>query len=412
MFPNDLPKYPYTLALYRRNNFGQPCVWFAAPFDHESIEIYHGIVGKTITHDIICTNRKPSEEVKSRINAKRKTGYKLLSELKDNTTLPVERELLSYLSTYLPDYRTSADGSLLPMLAKVYNNVNNRLFNKVPYYLGQWKINGLRCFISAYVNNGNLFKSIGLKFQSREGTYWHSLTYLEDYLLSVLDQKLLDKMIDENYILDGEIYLPGHTVNEIDHFVKNPNCVENKLLQYWCYDIAIEDTTQNERMNFLLFRQARYVKTFSSKEAHLNNNERLVVLPNLEINDDGAAVRCRDAYIELGFEGLILRKPDAEYQYGKRNQTMIKFKKSTDGKFTIIDIYSEGIKRKDIPLFLCKNDVNDNTFECHVGGSQEYQSSVLHNKHAYIGKQMYVEYGERSGVNQLPFHIKKTYIIE
>ena len=63
MFPNDLPKYPYTLALYRRNNFGQPCVWFAAPFDHESIEIYHGIVGKTITHDIICTNRKPSEEV-------------------------------------------------------------------------------------------------------------------------------------------------------------------------------------------------------------------------------------------------------------------------------------------------------------------------------------------------------------
>ena len=27
-------------------------------------------------------------------------------------------------------------------------------------------------------------------------------------------------------------------------------------------------------------------------------------------------------------------------------------------------------------------------------------------KEKYIGKQMYVEYGERSGVEQLPFHIK------
>ena len=106
-----------------------------------------------------------------------------------------------------------------------------------------------------------------------------------------------------------------------------------------------------------------------------------------------------------------MRNPDAEYQYGKRNLSMIKYKKSTDGKFTIIDIYPEGIKRSNIPLFLCKNDINDSTFECHVGGSHAYQEYILQNKQNYIGKQMYVEYGERSGVNQLPFHIKTTYII-
>lgn len=401
----------YNFGLYRRNNFGQPCVWYTHPFDHASIEVYHGIVGKTITHDIIHTRRKPEDEVKSRIAAKRKVGYKLLSELKDNTTLPVEGELLSYLSSYLPAYRTTADGSLLPMLAKVYNNVNNKLFNKVPYYIGQWKINGLRCFISAYVNSGNMFKPIGLKFQSREGTYWHSLSYLEDYLLSVLDNKLLERMVDENYILDGEVYLPGHTVNEIDHFVKDPKCIENKLLQYWCYDIAIEDTIQDERMNFLLSRQGNCVKTFTSKEAHLNNKERLIVLPNLDINDNDTAVRCRDIYIELGFEGLILRKPDAEYQYGKRNQSMIKFKAVTDGKFKIIDIYPEGVKRPDIPLLLCRNDVNDSTFECHLSNSLEFQKEVLKNKHAFIDRTVFITYGERSGVNNVPFHIKQVYLI-
>jgi hypothetical protein len=401
----------YNFGLYRRNNFGQPCVWYAHPFDHASIEVFHGILGKTITREIITTNREPRAEITSRIKAKEKVGYKHLYDIKDNVESPVEGELLAYLDKYLPAYRTTADGSLLPMLAKVYNNVNNKLFNKVPYYIGQWKINGLRCFISAYVNSGNMFKPIGLKFQSREGTYWHSLSYLEDYLLSVLDNKLLERMVDENYILDGEVYLPGHTVNEIDHFVKDPKCIENKLLQYWCYDIAIEDTIQDERMNFLLSRQGNCVKTFTSKEAHLNNKERLIVLPNLDINDNDTAVRCRDIYIELGFEGLILRKPDAEYQYGKRNQSMIKFKAVTDGKFKIVDIYPEGVKRPDIPLLLCRNDVNDATFECHLSETLDFQREVLKNKEQFIGKTLFITYGERSGVNDVPFHIKQVHLL-
>ena len=105
-------------------------------------------------------------------------------DVKDNVNLPVEGELLAYLTKYLPEYRTTADGSLLPMLAKVYDNTNNKLFNKVPDFIAQWKINGLRCFVSAEINE-DIFNTVRLKFQSREGTYWNSLGNLEDYLLSV-----------------------------------------------------------------------------------------------------------------------------------------------------------------------------------------------------------------------------------
>lgn len=405
--------FSYQLAYYRRNNFGQPCVWYARPFDFDSIIIYHGIVGKTITSEIIHIYRKPNDEVKSRVNAKRKTGYKLLSELKDNVSLPVEGQLLSYLDTYLPQYRTTSDGTLLPMLAKVYDNTNNKLFNKVAVWDGQWKINGLRCFISAESNN-DMFKPITLKFQSREGTYWNSLNYLEEYLLDVLDKRLLNKMIEEHYILDGEIYLPNHSVNEINHFVKDAKCPENKLLQYWCYDIAIDDTSQSDRLAYLHAIQGHYMKVFTSKEEHLNNTQRLIILPIYNIENDCRAVLKRNAFIDLGFEGLIMRNPIAEYQYGKRQlSTMIKYKRSTDGKFTIIDIYPEGIKRKNIPLFLLKNDINDATFEVHIGGNQDYQSTFLKEdkKRDTIGKQMYVEYGERSGVNQVPFHVKNTFLL-
>ena len=405
-------KFNYLQSLYRRNNLGKPTIWHAAISVTGVITIYHGILGKTIHEEIINTHRASIDEVNTRIRAKRNIGYKYLNELKDNDSLPVEGELLDYLNKYLPIYRTNAEGNVLPMLAKVYNNSNNRLFNKSSYYLGQYKINGLRCFISAIRNNGDLFKPIKLLFQSREGNYWNSLSNLEDYLLNTIEQKFLIKMIDENYILDGEIYLPGYTVNQINHFVKDSNCSENKLLQYWSYDIAIEDTIQYNRNNILIDNFIKYHRLFNNKDFHLNNTNRLVILPTFDISNAEQAIDIRDKFINLGFEGLMLRNPNSEYQYGKRNLSMIKYKSSTDGKFTIIDIYSEGIKRPEIPLFLCKNDINNETFEVHVGGSHEYQKQCLINKDKYIGKNMYIEYGERSGVNSLPFHIKEVMILD
>lgn len=405
----------YYLGLYRRNNFGQPTVWYAEPFDSNSIIVYHGIVGRTISKEVVYSDRNLRDEIKSRANAKRKIGYKRLDEIVDNVEYPVEEALYSFLCTYLPLNRTDENNSLLPMLAKVYDNKNNRLFDKCSYYIGQYKINGLRCFISAKRNIESIFSPISLVFRSREGTIWNSLYNLEEYFLFIFKQcgDLLDRMVEEHYILDGELYLPGHSVNEINHFVKDPTCKENKLLQYWCYDIAIDNYMQHNRTKYLLNTFNNNIKIFKNKEDHLNNKEQFVVLSNIEINNDAEAIIARNKFIDFGFEGLIMRNPSSEYQYGKRNLSMIKYKKSTDGKFTIIDIYPEGTTRKNVPLFLLKNDINDATFECHIGGNLKYQSNFLIEsiKNSTIGKQMYVEYGERSGVNKVPFHIKSTYIL-
>lgn len=401
-------------VLYRRNNFGEPTMWSCEVINNYTLVIKHGIISndnnKKIITEYVNTKRTASDDCKSRYNAKRKAGYKFLSELKDDVYLPVEGELYNYLNTYLPYDRTTSDGSLLPMLAKVYDNTNNKLFNKCFTFIGQWKINGLRCFISAESNN-DIFKSIKLKFQSREGTYWNSLSYLESYLLTVIPKSFLDKMVEEHFILDGELYLPNCTVNEINHIVKDATDERNKLIQYWCYDLAINNCSQFNRFSILHNNFNDYIINIVSKKSHINNTKQFVVLPIYDIYSDETAIRNRDLFIDYGFEGLILRNPNAEYQYGKRNSSMIKYKKSTDGKFIIVDIYPEGFKRCNIPLFLLKNDINDETFEVHVGGTQYYQTGILNNKEKYIGKLMYVEYGERSGVTQVPFHIKTTYIV-
>lgn len=396
--------------LYRRNNLGRPCFWEAKAScspTQNIIIVSHGIVGKAIQVEEIHVARNPKDEVESRYKQKRKQGYKFLDEIKDdNWSTPVKEDaLLTYLETYLPYDRTTADGTLLPMLARTFNNTNNKIFNKTPIRIGQYKINGLRCIISAKRNNTDMFKPITLRFQSREGTYWNSLSNLEDYLLTVIPNEFLNKMIDEDWELDGELYLPGYKVNEINHFVKDPKCKENKFIQYWCYDGIIDDTPQYRRFDILgqVFENKTY--EFTSLNNHLNNKERFVYINNYTIENEDDAVKYRNLFIDLGFEGLILRDPDKEYQIGKRNSSMIKFKDVMEGSFKIIDIYPEGISRN-IPLFLCKNDINNETFEVHINGTLKDQEKYLYSKDKFIGKTLYITFGERSGVSRVPFHVK------
>lgn len=401
----------YASALYRKDNNGNITFWNAETQDVCTIHIQHGRLDGHPIDEYIKTHRNPSDEIYSRKNAKRKTGYKFLSELKDNVELPTLNGLQSFLEAYLPSIRTTADGSTLAMLAKSFDKANN-IFKKIDGYFGQYKINGLRCFIRAEESKG-LFQDYHLTFQSREGTYWDSLNILEEKLINLLPTGLLDLMCYEGFVLDGELYIPGYTVNDINSAVKNKENPLNKLLQYWCYDLAIEDTAQYKRFEILDGYLNVFKHDYFEKRQHLDNIDTLVYLPRFNISNEEVARKKRDDFIDLGFEGLIMRNPIEEYQFGKRNMSMLKYKRSTDGKFLIVDIYPEGEKR-DIPLFQLKNDINNATFEVHINGSFEYQKSFLNEDvmQETIGKYMYVEYGERSGINQLPFHCKAVRLYE
>lgn len=403
------------ITLYRKDSNGKISYWRAYVDDNSTglqentYIIEHGKVGSNKPiRECITTHRKAIDEIKSKYKAKRKVGYLAISDIKDNTSIPVNEELYNYLNTYLPDNRTTDDGSLLPMLAKVYDNTGDKMFKNNDTYIGQWKINGLRCFISAVENPNNLFEPIKFVFQSREGTKWNSLDTLNQYLLHAINYDLLTQMLYNGWVLDGELYLPGYSVNEINHFVKNTNCIQNKLIQFWCYDIAIPDCTQQYRTIELANQLRDYTLYIKTKEDHLNVKSLLNALPYFAIDCDLVATNTRNDFIKQGFEGLILRKLDAEYQYGKRNSAMWKYKKSTDGKFTIVDIKPEGIKRPDIPLFVCRNDINSAEFEVHLSDTLEVQRRCMKFKNSFIGHQLFIEYGERSGVEQVPFHVKNV----
>lgn len=398
--------------LYRKNNLEKPCCWRAyLDATGNNIVVEYGIIRGIIRNEVYAVTQKDAnKELQSRYNDKRKQGYVALDDIKDDNGRPPVEDgtdaLYSFLSAYLPSYRTNENnGNILPMLAKSYTG---KIWSKIPNMIGQWKINGLRCFISAY-RTDDIFRSVRLKFQSREGLIWHTLTYLEDYLIDAIPPGFMLSMLNDNWILDGEVYLPGHTVNEINHFVKDPNCKENKLLQFWCYDIAIQDMLQ-ERRSDIRTHSLGNVAHFNNIDEHLNNTKQLVILPDYNVYSDNNAVIFRDNFIRLGFEGLILRNPNVDYQYGRRRVGyMEKFKSKTDGKFLIVDIQSE--QKRNLPIITCRNDINEETFETRFSYPHAKQEEILRNKKDYIGKYVFITFGERSGITKVPFHIKEVYLL-
>lgn len=396
--------------LYRRNNNGMPTVWWASfNSDTNSIAIFYGLVRGNIRKEVYTVTQKDgNKELESRYNEKIKQGYQYLNEICDmQDRPPVEDEnsleLFNFLNTYLPkDLSNGNSNLLLPMLAKTYNG---NVWKKVSCMYGQYKINGLRCIITAYTQN-DMFKPIRLRFQSREGIIWNTLENLSDYLLSIIPANIIRDMIDGYVALDGEIYLPGYTINQINHFVKDANCVENKLLQFWCYDIMMEGNQAHRNMYRYHIKKPT---SFNSIKEHYNNKERLIILHNKYITNDNEAIDARNHFINLGFEGLILRNAKTDYQYGRRRANyMEKFKDAAEGDFIILDIYKE--KKRDLPILLCKNDINNEKFETRLSVSHIVQQEVLFDSQSYIGRTVHIEYGERSGVARVPVHIKTVVI--
>lgn len=391
------------MILYKRNAKGDPILWQIEKAN-DVYKVSYGAVCGHIHEEIINGKLVKANEIESRIKAKRKEGYKELSELKDSGPVEIKDNiaLINYLYTYLPKNNTTDDGFTLPMLAKVLKD--NKPFDKRKY-LGQYKINGVRCIIGAIKTN-DLFNPIRLTYRSREGTDWTSkLTWMDEVIKPEIKDDLLDAMLEEGACLDGELYLPGYKVNDINSFVKNEKLPQHFQLQYWCYDIAIDNMSYDARRKFRTENINRICYTFDTYDQHLNNKSKLILLPDVAICDIDDATRFRDKFISLGFEGLIVRDVSSAYQFGARNLAMLKYKRVDDAKFKIVDIVPEGV-RTTLCKFVLRNDINDELFEATGNFDHSRQEYILKHKEDFIGKLATCEYRERSGVKNVPFHCK------
>ena len=102
------------MILYKRNAQGKPIFWEIYKSPIGQIQVRYGLVGKEGHFEQINTHRKIDDEIASQIKAKRKEGYKSISDLYDNAPMILKREDLNhYLDTYLPKFNTHEDGKFV-----------------------------------------------------------------------------------------------------------------------------------------------------------------------------------------------------------------------------------------------------------------------------------------------------------
>lgn len=259
-------------------------------------------------------------------------------------------------------YDESADKrALSPMLAKVYAEQAKKV--DWDHAWAQRKYNGFRCLIRRV--NGDL-----LGF-SREGQVLmvpHILAALED-------------VVDDQTVLDGELYKHGMSLNKISKACKRDEPVDLTFeIQYHAYDTM-------SSLDYLK-RQEKLQRIITAADTPL-----LVPVETKQVTTHDDLMTFQRQCIEDGFEGAMLRHGEAGYEAGKRSATLLKVKSFEDAEFKIVGYETARGKYEGVPIFICETD-QGHPFGVLAPGSMGVKKAFGEKADDFIGKQIKVKYPE------------------
>lgn len=347
-----------------------------------------GILGGNLTNNkIIISKGKQKRSMKeqadfqlqSLVNEKIDEGYKsfeqLLQRFQDTevrdfeawSQLEPQEDVMTvnYLYTTLKiKYNTNSMWLPLPMLAEKWKEKKK----SVTYpRLVQPKLNGMRC-LSIYEKR--------VKLLSRGGQLI-KMPHIEEALRPFLEQF-------PHIQLDGELYRHGMPLQYITGIVKleDPEQFHRKLpIEYHIYDVAIENMNQATRQVML--------------SAYNFNDPSIKIVKTVTTIGEVATKAWHDQFVADGYEGAMVRDPDAFYLFGFRDACLLKMKEFIDEEFEII---GGNVEDGDIKtfVFILKNNIDDQEFRAKPTGTLEDRAVWWDNLAHYIGKKATVRYQERT----------------
>lgn len=335
-------------------------------------------------------------QAQSRWERKKKQGYKSIDDLGIELLSWLNKEELIYiLENHLPKNRTDTNNLSKPMKAqKYFKESDGSVRISFPCY-GQPKLNGFRVIARWEVvkkGEGLFVEEIEkVVFRSKEGLRYEILEHIEKeftkemfFIKRIIRDEFKEIETSSQIAFDGEMYIHGEILSEISSAVRKRNLKTEKL-KFCIFDVAIENMSQKNRI--ILINRFKDSK-FSFIE----------IVPTRVIATNEEAQNLTDSWIKEGYEGGIFRDRKAEYQFGKRPQTMVKLKRSEDKEFQIIDVIG-GDNTPDVGVFVCKAE-NGVEFCVTPEGSIEKKREYLTNKTDCIGKMLTVRFFERTKDNK------------
>jgi ATP-dependent DNA ligase len=188
----------------------------------------------------------------------------------------------------------------------------------------------------------------------------------------------LKKMFPADVMTDGELYLHGVPLQKIMSWIKKPQLQTNDI-EYHIYDIPSDKPWIERRAILNSYKFSAHVK----------------IVETYTVNSTEELVKLHDQFVEEGFEGAIIRLEGQHgYEFGKRSSSLLKWKNFEDSEFLIVGIEVGKGKYSECPIFVCKNDINDKTFNVVPIGTMEIKKELLNPSN--IGKSLTVKFLGRS----------------
>lgn len=332
------------------------------------IWIYKGKVKRTVSEQARL-------EYNSHLKKYTDKGYKLLpSSIKINNAVAVE----AFVEEHLGNGVTDSNGFKKHMLAKQADKVATSVFDKIKYWYGSRKIDGVRC--SFYWKDGEV------RTASRGGGDYDASTSFMRH-----NPKLIQFFEEHpDIVLDGELYKHGKSLQQISGAARlEKDTAGMDWLEYYIYDVMDSTKAFEERLDILHDITDELNLGFNPEREWDDGELKFQIVPQETVVGWANIQKLHDKYVGEGFEGIVIRDPSKVYNFGGRTNAMIKVKMYKDAEFEIVG-YSEGLRPEDM-VFVCKTK-EGKEFEAKPMGPRELKWEYLDRMDEIIGKMATVKY--------------------
>lgn len=345
-------------TLYKRNKNGSIQQWSIHTLPNGQFEVIYGQVDGAMQSQI--TQCEPKNL--GRANA---------TTPEQQAQLEVDALIAKKLKSGYVYEPTGESSVRLPMKVKAYQDQLHNV--KFP------------CFSAAKLDGVNaIYKRVDgkLTIYSRGGEVYPPIPHLESLVHKAMD------LFNSNE-LNGELYIHGEYLQDIQSAVKKPNQLSPKL-SFCVFDIADSSHDFSNR-NFLLIKISQY-----TTDRHPAVYSIASVLCNSHDDIELHYNQC----VSQGYEGTVIKNQSALYQHNVRSSDMFKYKKAQSAEFRIL---SYELDKHGSPVFTLQCTAGE--FKAKPVGSREFWK--LFNPSEYIGNWATCEFEtlSKSGIPLKPIFI-------
>lgn len=272
----------------------------------------------------------------------------------------------------------------LPMLAAKFEDKKAKL--EYPVWV-QPKLNGVRCL--AYWDDGEV------KTISRSGRPYNLPHLAKD----------ISNFLPKDYVLDGEVFVRGLTLQQINRLVKkwrekpteSTGGLRSSDLELWAYDVfqkGVEEPWSVRMENLKKFICASEPQS-KGPGLYWYHQDNVIHVTSVKANSEAEVYKYQAIYLANGFEGAIVRTDDLMYELGHRSNKLLKVKKFLDAEYEVTGYCDGRGKFKGCVIWICKTE-EGKTFECTPRGTLEQKKAWFQAGAAYVGRMLTVKFSEFS----------------